>query len=230
MNFTGTSIKTRQLDQYSSTEEQIEFHKFQALNNLAACNLPPCPRCAADPSEFNRHELRKRQFYVIVEQFVKIVFGLLIRWKCPHCKKTFTDYPDFAVPYKRYTIPTILAFSCRYTEYEHMTYRQITAETHVGYPEKESRLVHTTVYRWIKSIGSYCDIIRNAQDLILQADPSSNICRSLANLPIPGKKYRSMERFRQLFKCRQFLKLEELYRVMFGASIFPILAANCRYQ
>lgn len=205
-------------------------NKFKVLNNLVSCNLPPCPRCEAAPSDFKRHELRKRQFYVIVEQFVKVVFGLLIRWKCPCCKKTFTDYPDFAVPYKRYTIPTILAFSCRYTEYDQISYRQITRETPIGYPGCESQMEYSTVHRWIKSIGSYSDIIRKAQDLILQDDPLSNICRCLANLPITAKKYRSVERLVKLIGCRQFLKLEELYRLTFKVSIFPILATACGYK
>ena len=39
---------------------------------------------------------------------VYIVIGLLIRWKCPGFSKTFTQYPWFAVPYKRYTLPTII--------------------------------------------------------------------------------------------------------------------------
>ena len=67
-------------------------------------HLPSCRHCNTSSKDFKRHEARQRQFYVISENIVNVILGLLIRWKCSGCDITFTDYPEFAVPYKRYTV------------------------------------------------------------------------------------------------------------------------------
>jgi len=155
---------------------------------------------------------------------------LLLRWKCPDCGKTFTDYPDFALPYKRYTVPTILTFSAFYTEDNQISYRRVNIKMPVVYPDSESHMSHTSIHRWITDLGNSTEIIQKSIDIILQADPKSNICRDIGNLFVPSKKYRSIERLKLLSQCRQFLKIQKLFNFKFGVKIFPNFRTILSFQ
>jgi transposase-like protein len=179
---------------------------------------------------FKRHEARQRQFYVVIDQFVQVVIGLLIRWKCPGCNKTFTDYPEFALPYKRYTLPMIKAYSHHYVDDDVMTYRGLIDNLPVEYPDSEKQTDHSTVHRWISTLGDYSAIVRRAHDLIDQKDPGSTVCRESANLSVGPSKYRSYSRKQLLIHCRRLFKLENVYRRLFDVSIFPNLATNCGFS
>ena len=221
MDYKGIFIDKKKTEQLSTSIEEIEAHTNKVRRNLISCNLNNCPCCAVAPGEFKKHEARERQFYVIVEQVIQVIIGLLIRWKCPGCGKTFTEYPEFALPYKRYTVPTILKFSAFYTEDEKISYREVNKKMPVAYPDSEMQMGHTSIHRWITDIGNSTEIIRNSVDMILQADPSSSICRDIASFFIPPKKYRTPERLKLLFHCRQFLKIQKLFSHIFGVKIFP---------
>jgi len=51
---------------------------------------------------------------IIVDLLVVAVYCALIRFICPGCKKTFTYYPDFAIPYKHYTRQSIIGYAGAY--------------------------------------------------------------------------------------------------------------------
>lgn len=229
MDYTESGVDCKHLCKHTATVEQIESHTEKVRKGETVCNLPPCPVCKSEPQRFKPHEKRGRQFYVIVDQIVKTVLGLLMRWKCPECGKSFTAYPDFALPYKRYTLPTIMAHCGGYTENERVTYRDLVQNSSLGYPECEKQLYHTTVFRWTGTLGGFAGIIAKAQDVILQAKPMSTICRDLANLSVNPKKYRSDARKQALSRCRRLLGAEKNFRAVFGISIFPDLATECRY-
>jgi hypothetical protein len=228
--YTEDTHDIKHFDEYSATSEQIEEYTEKVRKNQVKCHLPPCGRCNTETEEFKRHEARQRQFYVIAGDMVKVILGLLIRWKCPGCNKTSTGYPDFAVPYKRYTVPTIKKYSSLYTEDHQATYREVILKNIIGYPDSEHQLHHTSIHRWITSLGNYSKVIRTAQDLYLQAKPESGICRELASLSIPSKKLRTQERKSILQRCRQLLKIEIKFRSTFNASIFPHLATKCGFS
>ena len=191
-------------------------------------NLPPCRRCKKN--SFKQHATRERQFYVTSEDIVKVIIGLLIRWKCLDCNKTFTDYPEFAVPYKRYVVPIIKKYIGLYTEDYEASYRKIIMRNCIGYSGSELQLNPTTIHRWITTFGSYSKIIRTAQGLYLQAKPQSSICRELTSLSIPSSKYRTQERKTLLQRCRQLLRIEMKFGSLFQASIFTKLATQCRFS
>ncbi|MCP4370110.1 MAG: hypothetical protein GY797_18655 [Deltaproteobacteria bacterium] len=213
----------------SATVDQINDYTEKVIKGLIFCILPPCPRCGLEPLYFNRHEARKRKFYVVFDQIVKTVQGLLIRWKCPGCKKTFTQYPDFALPYKRYTLPTIMEFCGRYTECEKATYRKVRIDNLLGYEDSEKQMEHTTIHRWICTLGDLQMTSAKAVDLILQANCLSTICRDMAKLSINPKKYQTPERKTLLERCRRLFRIEALFLVIFKISIFPKLATTCRF-
>ena len=214
----------------STIEEKILEYTEEVRRNTVKCHLPSCWQCNTQADLFKPHAKRQRQFYVIVDELLKIKYGLLMRWKCPGCNKTFTDYPEFAVPYKRYTVPTIKKYIGLYTENFDTTYREIIIKNIVGYPGSEKQLNHTTIHRWLTSFGNYNEIIRTAQDIYLQAKPESNICRELASLSVPLKKYHTEKRKGILQKCRQLLKIEKKFHLFFSFSIFTHLATKCGFS
>ena len=162
--------------------------------------------------------------------------GLLLRWKCPGCNKTTTDYPDFALPYKRYTLPTILAFSQAYIQDPLSSYRRLVDACPLPYKIKsdhgssqEPMMEHSTIHRWISTLGGYSRLVQNATDLMLQADPTTSLCRDLAGLKISPRKYMSSIRKQILATCFQLVTLVPLYLAQFRVSIFPKLATRAGY-
>jgi len=120
-----------------------------------------CPCCFNRPETFKLHECRKRYFHYIIENSVKVTMSLLPRWKCPDCKKTFTDYPPFASPYKRYVLFDIKRLSKIYIENNCKSYRSIVNYNGfpIGYHEKNYEYVDrflapTTPFRWRHWIDS----------------------------------------------------------------------------
>ncbi len=221
----------------SATIKQIEQHTALVRGNRVVCGLPECPKCRFSPHLFKPHERKPRQFYVIVDQWVITVMGLLMRWKCPDCKKTATDYPDFSLPYKRYTVPTVLDYCERYVTDSTNSYRQLVNECPLVYqPRSDSEvpyaqmMEHSTIYRWVTTLGGYSKIVRTATDLINQADPNTTIHRDMANLSIASKKYTSEKRKKRLVECFQLIVTDKVYHWVFGVSIFPNLATNCAFS
>ncbi len=214
----------------SATSQEIQNYTEKVRKGKVSCNLPPCPRCNTLSDTFKRHEARQRQFLVVVKQIVHNESGLLIRWKCPACNKSITGYPDFALPYKRYTRQTIMNYSDKYVSDDKMTYRKLVIKMPLGYSESEKQLEYSTVHRWISTLGRFNEIIRKSQELILQADPASTVCRDMANLSINRNKYQKNDRKKTLFGCRKLLFLEALYPIIFGVSIFPKFATTCGFR
>lgn len=233
MTYTKSDDKNKDLLLKSTTAEQIQRHIDQIKQGLATCGLPPCPHCGLESGLFKPHESRDRKFYVVIEQIVVTFMGLLLRWKCPGCKKTKTDYPGFALPYKRYTLPTIMAFSLSYVEDPIVSYRGLIDMCPLEYkktPDSEASsapmMEFSTIHRWVSTMGRYLRIIRTATDLILQANPATTLCRDMAGLTVPVKKYRSPLRKKILLNCFQLLFLEPIYQSVFQVSVFPKLATN----
>jgi len=205
--YPGISSDIKHFYQCSTTVGHINEYTERVRKGQVNCNLSSCLYCETTSDSFKHHEKRQRFFYTIAEQMIMKVAGLLPRWKCPGCGKIFTDYPDFAIPYKRYVLPVIMDYSSRYTENDQATYRRVIQSKAAGYPESESQLEYSTIHRWIGTLGSFTEILRKSQDLILQARPESSICRDLAGLSIPSKKYRSKERAGVLLSCSLTVKL-----------------------
>ncbi len=227
MNYTGKFSDIKHLhDLAAGLIDQIEQYSEKVRKGRVKCHLSECRHCKTISKYFKRHEARQRRFYVPLDQFVKVIFGLLVRWKCPGCEKTFTDYPEFALPYKRYTLPMITAYSHHYVNDDEITYRGLLNKMPIGYPDSEKHMEFSTVHRWISTLGDYTAITRKAQDLILQQDPGSTVCRESANLSVYPFKYRSSLRKQLLIQCRRLLKLENLYQTIFDVSIFPNLATS----
>jgi hypothetical protein len=221
----------------TATLEDIKAHQQKIeKGKITSDNLPPCPCCSVASEFFKIHAYRERRFLIIIEMLIKAAYCSLVRFICPGCGKTITHYPDFAIPHKHYTRPTITGFSTSYVESENMTYQQaVMVDNSVpGYPESDSTeaptLAPSTIHRWVTTLGGFTQTCRTALILLLQENPVSSICRDLARLIIPQRKYKTENRKKQLDGCRQMLMIEAFFRSSFNTSIFTKLATRCGFS
>jgi hypothetical protein len=213
----------------SATLEEIKAYQ-QALekNKIKPDKLPPCAGCHLQSAFFKLHAYRERKFLVIVEMLIKPVMSALIRFKCPECGKTFTYYPDFALPYKRYTRPTITSFSQVYLEDEASSYRKalIVDGSEPGYQNENRMLAPTTIHRWNTTLSQLIKVAQKALDLIFEQNPAANIDLQLDRLRVASRKFKSQTRQQQLLNACRLLKIEAVFTTNFHVSIFTELASK----
>ena len=216
---------TATLEDIKAYQQKVEKDK------ITPHNLPSCPRCSVDSSFFKIHAYRERRFLIIIEMLIKAAYCSLVRFICPGCGKTFTHYPDFAIPHKHYTQPSITGFSASYLDSQAMTYQQavMVDNTVPGYPQKDATLAPSTIHRWITTVGQFGQTCRTALTLLLQQNPLSSICRNLARLIVSPRKYKSEQRKMQLIRSRQFVIIEAFFQTAFQKSIFTKLATRCAF-
>jgi hypothetical protein len=213
----------------TATLEDIKAHQNKVeKDKITPHNLPPCSRCLVDSAFFKVHAYRERRFLIIIQMLIKAAYCSLVRFKCPGCGKTFTDYPDFAIPHKHFTQPTITGFSARYLDSDQMTYQKaVMVEGSVpGYPKSDCTLSSSTIHRWITTLGRLTRTCRTALILLLQENPTSSICRDLARLTVLKRKYKTEHRKIQLIRCWQLVIIEGIFKAVFKISIFTKLATR----
>ena len=165
---TGTTAAGRPGDGHLSAE--IAAHSARVRKGNHRCSLSRCPHCGRAPESmlfFRRHALRHREFLVIQGRYVHTVEGLLARWRCPFCRRTFTEYPPFALPFKRYAVSQIAPRALDYVEEDGISYRKAVLETFMpifhwfdpaagpdARADDEPVLAHTTLYRWVSTLGN----------------------------------------------------------------------------
>lgn len=200
---------------------------------ITAQNMPPCPRCKVEARHFKIHAYRERCFLVIVEMIVQPCYCPLVRFRCLLCGKTFTFYPDFAIPHKRYTRQSIMGFAENYLAYADTTYQQAVMvkeeKSLPGYPDGERTLAPSTLHRWITRLGGLLNTAQKALGLIRQENPASPIFRDLAQVTIPCSKFRSQTRKDTLRSCFRLLLIEAFFKTTFQVSIFTKLATLCAF-
>jgi hypothetical protein len=217
----------------SATLEDIKAHQEKVeKDKITPDNLPPCFRCHVESAFFKIHAYRERRFLIIIEMLIKAVYCSLVRFRCPGCGKTYTHYPNFAIPHKQYTRKTITAFSAAYVESNNMTYQQtvMVDNSAVGYPKRDRTLSPTTIHRWITTLGSFPKTVQGSLFLILQENPTANICRDLAGLIVSKKKYKTEQRKKQLMDCQKLLIAEDCFKAIFKTSMFTKLAMRCAFS
>jgi hypothetical protein len=217
----------------SATPEDIKAYQKQLeKNKIKPDKLPPCSRCHVESTFFKEHMYRDRQFLVIVDMLVETVLSALIRFRCPGCGKTFTYYPDFALPYKRYTRQTVTHFSRSYVQNPDATYQKATMVdgSVPGYPDNEQTLAPSTIHRFITHLSRLITSAQKALGLVLQENPASSICRNLAKLTAVRQKYKTKARRDILLQCLKFFAIEALFQHTFHTSIFTKLAIRCEFR
>jgi hypothetical protein len=206
----------------TATMEDIKAYQEKVeKNKITANDLTPCPRCNLESLFFKLHAYRERRFLVIVEMLVKSVFCTLVRFRCTGCNKTFTHYPDFAIPHKHYTRQTILNFSSSYVEDDQKTYEKtvMTDDGVPGYSDSDRTLAPSTIHRWISTLARLIRAYQDALIASLQKKPSSRLCKTPTQLAIPKKKYKTHKRKACLLRCRWFFNAEFFLKNKFSPSL-----------
>ncbi len=218
----------------TATYEDIKAYQAKVeKDEITPRGLPPCPVCEAESRFFKIHAYRERRFLIIVEMIVTSVWCALIRFKCPGCRKSFTFYPDFALPRKHYTRQTIMGLAEAYVASEQSSYEKAVEQQAGGwpeYPDGQRSLAPSTVHRWVRSLCQLKQTTRTALELIRQEDPATSACRVLARLDMPGAKYKSAARRDQLLGCLRLVLVETFFKQLFGLSIFTRLARGCGFS
>ncbi len=215
------------------TLKTIKAHQAEVDNSeITPDKMPPCIRCNLQSRFFKFHAHRERKFLVLVMMIVTTAVCALVRFKCPNCGKTFTNYPDFAIPYKHYVVPVIEEFSGAYVESDQMTYRKAVMVDYEapGYPDGDRMLSSSTIHRWITTLGGFSKTCQKAKSQLLQEDPGSRICQDLAQLKIPARKYRSRRRKNLLYRSRSLLIIEAFFKTAFKISVFTELGTKCAFR
>jgi hypothetical protein len=161
--------------------------------------------------------------------FVEPFVIYLKRWKCCFCGATFTHYPEFLVPYKRYTVGTILELSERYEAEPETSYRKVVKPEGMalGYAENkdgtidERQMSHTTLWHWLSWLGGLTGLCDRAVDLLRQKDPGFELHRAVRPI-FPGH-YRSAARRRILEQAAALIRIAHCFEQLFSRRIFPTL-------
>jgi hypothetical protein len=197
--------------------EKIKSHTQEVFLKKVVFNIEVCPKCNIAAPTFKLHERKKRKFYIIKEQIVTIVIGVLGRWKCIFCKKTFTYYPEWILPYKRYVTEYILSISEKYLILIKATYRNIA--NFIGYEDGKKSLSHSAIWYWLKFLGEQKKLLSKKLNLIRQKDSNEKIFREID--PIHQKKYCSKFRKEILQIGQRLLKTKYIYQKIFKTRFFP---------
>lgn len=162
-------------------------------------NLPPirkcCPCCFSEQATFKQHDSRARELRYVVTFWVKTFLLTLFRWKCSVCNATFTVYPRFLLPYKRFITPSMLSLCQNYLRVGEASYRDIAypGKSQYAYENNGSReLSHVSVWNWFKGLLPFAQNAHKTIQLLFRAVPDSSIHREV--IPVNSRKYQSEER------------------------------------
>lgn len=176
-----------------------------------------CPYCGASPLRFLRDGTRGIVSRTVEHGIVSKTPGSVLRWKCPACRRSFTEYPDSRVPGQRFSRECIYTLSERYLKDHTMTYRRTVCEDGIpiAYPETDQGnsgdgdedyadtpiLAHTTIYRWITALGAKQ---LPSDPCTTDAEPKQP-SEKAESMDLPTRKYRSAARKDVLLQCRAAL-------------------------
>ena len=155
-----------------------------------------CEKCHEKPGEYKLHECRKRQVRFSVGAVVEVAMTFVLRWKYSLCGATFTQYPPFIAPHKRFALPEIVRLSRKYLENDKSSYADAVVEdgNEIGYPDErglcDSFVSRSTVWRFMEYLASVH---------FEETEPSKENRRRPPWLP--PRKYRSEKRRRLLHRA-----------------------------
>lgn len=161
-----------------------------------------CPSCHQKPEVFKLHESRKRLLRLIEQDIVNVTISFLLRWRCLICGATFTEYPPFVVPHKRYVFTDIIKLGEKYLINADLSYRDVVKHNgaDIGYPDAHGLcdrfLSHSSVWRFMGYLADMCRSRMVRIHLPGERPPS-----------IPISKYRSHHRRSLLHKAFQAILL-----------------------
>jgi hypothetical protein len=212
--------------------QQIKLHEEQVLQRASVCYRKTCPRCCGR-APFVRHDIRRRTFRCVQDGEIQTFRSWLVRWQCPSCNRTFTDYPPFALPYKRFVKSTILSASAEYVGEEGSTYRAVALpggariDDH-SKGQNTASFSHSTLWRWLTWLAAMPQSVNVAAQLIRQKD--SNVALHREAWEITRGHYRSTARRFTLQTAFRTLGVAHLFERLFEVPLFPNFATTLGFS
>lgn len=212
---------------------QIKANEQEILKNNPPKELKRCPKCKRNHEKFRLHALRERIFLLIVGSLVQEVRSFLGRFMCGLCQGSFTCYPAYALPYKRYLRPQIQEKSQEYVQESAKTYEEVasyekgpifheksakSSEQEMAKPQspakQEKEFAKSSVWRWLSFFGKQQENLTRALDLIRQKNPQTKLLRHVYG--IAPRKYKSQSRKGLLQTAAWFLDAMKELSGVFG--------------
>jgi hypothetical protein len=202
----------------TATTEDIKAYQEQLeKNKIKPDSLSPCSQCFMESIFFKEHAYRNRKFLIIIDMLVQTFLSQLLRFKCPGCGRTFTHYPDFAVPHKHYTRQTIESFSSAYVHDDQKTY-ETAVETDDGtpeYPDTGRTLAPSTIHRWIFTLANLIAAFQTPP----QKESFLQYCHNTNRLDISPAKYKTQKKMKSLLMCRWFFNAKSVLKHQLSPSL-----------
>jgi len=200
--------------------KQIKDYSQSVIDLAFGCLCDSCPRCKKKVSGFARHDISPRQFRIREGDLIHTIDSWRVRFRCPACQKVFTEYPPFALPYKRFAKPTLIEHAKKYLGNDH-SYRQAVRGTHtpVSYDGQEQgrQLRRSTVWKWLTWLGSLKETLQRATSLVLEKNPNANPARDVP--PISSMKFCLQERHDVLHLAARLLGAAQKVGQLFAPSL-----------
>ncbi len=193
-----------------NTQQIIKEYTESIIKGDFRCLHKICEKCRQKPEIFKLHESRKRQLRFVVGDIVKVTLTFLLRWKCPLCGGTFTQYPSFILPHKRFVLTDIVQFGKKYLTNKDSNYTDTvktdnadtvktddadtvkTDGTDIGYLNENDLCDHffspSSVWRFMEYLAGLYDL--NRKLFRKKCEKSHHI---------PSSKYRSNQRKKLLY-------------------------------
>ncbi len=201
---------------------------YQKSANIPPC-LEHCPRCRSENATYKQHDCRTRELRYCDNYFVKTFLLTLFRWKCRVCEGTFTIYPAFLLPYKRFITPSIRVLCQKYLSMGESSYREIVHPegSHYAYRDDDNKeLSHVSLWNWFKGLSSFTQYARKGIQLLFRAVPDCSIHRDV--IPINPRKYRSDDRKHCLEQTELVLRVIDYFdEHNIDVNIFPTTMNTC---
>ncbi len=180
-------------------EQEIRQHEERVTGAVSVRYTVCCPCCRGEES-FQRHDIRRRNFYYIGEDGQSVaVRSWIVRWRCGLCRMRFTDYPPFAVRGKRYVKPAIYEMAAEFFGECQTTYRSVS--------RRKSSL--STLWRWVSWLGGLLERGEFCLRFILSDDPNTILHRTIRE--IAPWKSRSTDRKQTVSLASQTLLFMEAF-------------------
>ena len=125
------------MDRINKSTDSIVRGEFASPDKI-------CKNYRKKPERFTLHECRKRQVRLVIENIVKVILTFLPRWKCLIYGVSFTRYPPFILPHKRFVFTDIRLFGLKYLTNKDSSYADVVKNDgdDIGYPNESGLCDH----------------------------------------------------------------------------------------
>ena len=201
--------------------QEIKDYNQSVLELSFECRRETCPGCEIK-ADFAWHDATSRKFRIREHDLICVIDSWRVRFRCRDCGKAFTEFPPFAVPYKRFAKPVIVAQAKHYLLSDLSLRQSIRGiYTPLAYDGPQGlegqQLSRSTVWKWLTWLGGLKETLQRVTGLVLEKQPHANPAREVA--PILAKKFCLQARHDVLHLAARLIVAAEQAAELFGRSL-----------